>query len=199
MARRDMDRYLESGPDTTTRLLLEGLSTLDLRDATLLDIGAGIGVIHHELIGQGIGRAVHVEASDAYIAEARSESVRRGNAERVHFVSGDFVNRASALEPTDVVTLDRVICCYPDYAALVSRSAEKARRYFAMSVPRHKWYLRAGGVLENLKRRLEGDAFRTFVHPTSALDRLLRLAGFVRRWHRTTFAWEVSVYARNRD
>ena len=196
MARRDMARYHRKGPDATTRHLLGLICELDLHEVTLLDIGAGVGVIHHELIGRSIGRAVHVEASDAYLAEARGETARRGHSAQVRFVQGDVVDRVDELEQAAVVTLDRVICCYPDYATLIARSAEKAGRYYGMSVPRDRWYVRAVVAIENFVRRLKGDTFRTFVHPTDALDRLLREAGFVRRAHRTTMAWTVSLYVR---
>ena len=59
-AAKDLERYRRKGPDVTTRLLLEGLKTLGLRDATLLDVGAGIGVIHHELLSAGARSAIRL-------------------------------------------------------------------------------------------------------------------------------------------
>jgi 16S rRNA A1518/A1519 N6-dimethyltransferase RsmA/KsgA/DIM1 with predicted DNA glycosylase/AP lyase activity len=51
-------------------LILKGLSHLAPTPRTLLDIGAGIGVLHHELLERGVGRAVHLEAAAAYVAAA---------------------------------------------------------------------------------------------------------------------------------
>ena len=44
----------------------------------------------------------------------------------------------------DVVTLDRVICCYPDMPALVDASAAHARRLFGFVAPRERWLTRIG-------------------------------------------------------
>jgi len=196
VAHQDLVRYRKKGPDITTRLLLELLREHGLKGGTLLDIGAGVGVIHHELLGEGIDRAVHVEAASAYLVEARAEVDRRGHASDVEFVQGDFVDCADTLDRADIVTLDRVVCCYPDDIALVTRSAEKAIRTYVLSVPRDRWYVRAMVALQNVVRRLKGNAFRTFVHSTAGIDRLLRATGFVRRRHRATLVWEVMLYER---
>ena len=42
------------------------------------------------------------------------------------------------IEAADVVTLDRVICCYPDMEALVGRSAERALRLYGLVHPRDR-------------------------------------------------------------
>ncbi|HEX9728225.1 MAG TPA: methyltransferase domain-containing protein [Gemmatimonadales bacterium] len=191
-----MERYRRAGPDTTTRHLLAALAAVDLSEAALLDVGAGIGVLHHELLGDRFASATHVEAAPAAIAEARAETERRGHGDRVRFIQGDFVDLADDIAPADVVTLDRVICCYPDYISLLTRSADKARRYYGLSAPRDRWYVRLVTALENLGRRVTGNAFRTFVHPTAAMDRLLHTAGFTLRSRRATIAWEASLYER---
>ncbi|UCC73007.1 MAG: methyltransferase domain-containing protein [Gemmatimonadota bacterium] len=82
-----------------------------MEGATLLDIGGGVGVIQHELLDAGARGATGVEAVPRYLAAARGEAERRGHAERVDLVLGDFVELAGAIEPADMVTLDRVICC----------------------------------------------------------------------------------------
>jgi hypothetical protein len=52
------------------------------------------------------------------------------------FQYGDFVALAPALSAADVVTLDRVICCYDDMPALVGRSAALAERLYGVVYPR---------------------------------------------------------------
>ena len=37
-----------------------------------------------------------------------------GLLDRIDFVDGDFVRRAAETDEADIVTLDRVVCCYPD-------------------------------------------------------------------------------------
>ena len=131
-ARHDLSRYRRHGPDGTTALLLDMLRAADVRGRTLLDIGAGIGVIDHELLRDGLERAVLVDGSPAYQAAARDESAKRGTLDRLAFVEGDFVRVADRVEGADVVTLDRVVCCYRDVDALVRASSRKAARLYGL-------------------------------------------------------------------
>ncbi|NIR58516.1 MAG: SAM-dependent methyltransferase, partial [Gammaproteobacteria bacterium] len=60
-----------------------------------------------------------VEESRAYLDAARALAEEDGTSERHAFVPGDFVSVAPGVGPADLVTLHRVVCCYPDYAALL--------------------------------------------------------------------------------
>src|SRR5512138_1237082 len=121
-ATKDLKRYRKKGPDRTTSLLIEALKREAIGGMSLLDVGAGIGIVHHELLDAGVAEAVHVDATAPHIQVAEQEAARRGHAERVTFLRGDFVVLAPQIPTADVVTLDRVICCYPDMELLVSTS-----------------------------------------------------------------------------
>jgi magnesium-protoporphyrin O-methyltransferase len=166
------------------------------RDATLLDIGAGVGAVHHELLGAGIARAVHVDASTAHLAAAREESTQRGYADRVDFVHGDFVSLATTIPSADVVTLDKVICCYPDMERLVRLAAEKAGRFWGAAYPRRAWWVSAGFGVANLLLRLRRSLFRTFLHDPDAIETVLASAGLDAVSSQRTLVWEVVVYRR---
>lgn len=103
---------------------------------SLLDIGGGIGVIQHELRAAGVTGITGVDASRAYLAMAREEAERRGYAGDARYVYGDFVALADGIAPADIVTLDRVVCCYPDMAALMDSAAAKAGRFLGLVYPR---------------------------------------------------------------
>lgn len=196
IAERDVKRYRRRGPDASTRLLLEMVAETDLRDAHLLDVGGGIGVLHHELLGKTVTTVTHVEAAPAYIQAARQEDERRGWQGRIEYLTGDVLDLTDALPAADLVTLDRVICCYPDWEPLVRRTADRAGRFYAHSIPHDRWYVRVGMALENFLRRLRGNAFRTFVHPCRAVEQLLAELGFRKRSVRSTMVWQVALYAR---
>ncbi len=147
------------------------------RADTLLDTGAGVGVLHHELLAGGVRAAVHVEAAQAYVQAARDEADRRGHTGRVRFLHGDFLALAPAIEPADLVTLDRVLCCYPDLEPLLLASAARTRRYWAASFPRDRWYVRLHTSGQNRLRARAGNAFRTFVHPVARIYDLLSRSG----------------------
>jgi magnesium-protoporphyrin O-methyltransferase len=107
-----------------------------------------------------------------------------------------LVDVAGGLEPVDVVTLDRVVCCYPDYAALLARSADKCRAAYVLSYPLDRWYVRLVVAVQNLVRRLRRDAFRTFVHPEAAIRQTLTEAGLRPAGERDFFVWRVEWYRR---
>ena len=197
-AQTELTQYRQRGPSGTARLILESLDDLGIAPRTLLDIGAGIGVLHHELLARGVGRALHLEAAAAYVAAAEQETERRGHWGRVEFRHGDFVCLASELGSAELVTLDRVVCCYPELEPLISLSAEKAERYYALSFPHDRWYVRAHTWWQNHQRRRAGNAFRTFVHPVTRIEALVRAAGFQVLRSRRTLVWAVLV-CRRRD
>jgi hypothetical protein len=196
-AARELKRYRKRGPPHGTRILIDALRREIDGAASLLDVGGGIGVIHHELIRAGtVERATHVDASPAYLHVARDEARLHGREARVRFVHGDFVDLAADLKPAEIVTLDRVICCYPDMERLVRLSAGRARRVYGVVYPRSRWWLRLGLRLANLWFRLCRSAFRVYLHPPDHIDGVIRGEGLVSRYRRRTFAWEVAVYGR---
>jgi magnesium-protoporphyrin O-methyltransferase len=165
-------------------------------DGPLLDVGAGIGGLTFELLRLGVERAVAVDASSAYLAAAREEAVRLGHAQAVQFVHGDFLAVAQDLPAAPVVTLDRVICCYPYYQPMLEEALRHAERCLALSYPRERWYVRLGMAAENGFRSLAGSPFRTFVHPVAAMEQVIRNSGFSLASRRHTWAWSVDIYVK---
>ena len=195
-AEEELDRYRREGPLPTTQALIRALVARGVSNTEVLDIGAGIGAIHHALLKQGARRAVHVDISSDYVEVARAEAERIGHANRVQFVQGDFVAVAPEIEAADIVTLDRVICCYADMESLVTRSAERARRLYAAVYPRDRLRVRIGIVLMNVGKALCRSEFRSYFHAPQRIDQLLRAFGFERGSTQRTWFWEVVVYVR---
>jgi len=195
-ARADVRGYHKRGPAAQTKLILQAIRSLRLQDAELLDIGGGIGAIHHELLEDVADKATHVDASSAYLKEAKAEAARRGHGERVRFIHADFTDVASDLPTADVVTLDRVVCCYPDFRGLLKASAEHSRRALALTYPREIWYLRIGFRILDFFQKLRRDPFRVFLHPIAEMDALLEKEGFERTSVRRLFVWEMALYQR---
>ncbi|HKW11339.1 MAG TPA: class I SAM-dependent methyltransferase [Gemmatimonadaceae bacterium] len=195
-ASKDLKRYRRRGPDETTRLLLDALKAEGVKGASLLDVGGGIGVVHHELLAAGVESAVHVDATASNIRAAEEEVGRRGHASRVTFLRGDFVDLAPQISAADIVTLDRVICCYPDMEQLVAASAARAQRLYGAVFPRERWWLRVMLASENCVRRLQRNAFRAYVHPVRAIDAAVKRQGLRPRSIRDTLVWRVAVYSR---
>jgi magnesium-protoporphyrin O-methyltransferase len=195
-ARAELRNYRRRGPMNQTKLILEAIRSLELKGAHLLDIGGGIGAIHHELLEDVAREATHVDASSAYLKEAKQEAARRGHGQRVNFIHADFTDVASEVPKADIVTLDRVVCCYPDFRRLLSAAAEHSGRALALTYPREIWYLRIGLKIANFFQKLRRDPFRVFLHPIAEMDALLKREGFQRVSMRRLFVWEMTLYQR---
>jgi magnesium-protoporphyrin O-methyltransferase len=196
-AQADLRRFRRRGPIPSTRRLIEDLQASRQDAATLLDVGGGVGAIHHALLDAGVATAVQVDLSPDYIAAAREEAERRGHGDRVSFVHADFLEAAPRVEPADIVTLDRVVCCYPDMERLLTAAADKTRRILGAVYPRDVWWVRAGAAVINALRRLRRTDFRVFVHSPGRMADVLRRRGLEPRSMRRTFVWEIVTYARS--
>lgn len=193
---RDLRDYQRHGPAPTTRALIDALRSRGVEQSTLLDIGGGIGAIQLELLKAGARTATSVDASVAYQQSARSEADRRGVGAQITFRLGDFVDLAPQVPPADIVTLDRVVCCYSGVEPLVRLSAERCRRLYGLVYPRDRFLTRVVIPVQNFFRWLFRNPFRSYVHSVVGLDALIRSLGFTQASKVRTFVWEVVVYER---
>jgi 16S rRNA G966 N2-methylase RsmD len=195
-ADRDLRRYQRRGPDGTTRMLLSELRRWPLQGLHLLDVGGGIGVIAVELAGAGLASVTLADASAGYLEAARRHLASRDASLPAQFILGDFAITANCLPDADIVTLDRVVCCYPDVEALLRGAAARARRMIAFTYPRYRWGVRAALVVENSWYWLRQDPFRAFVHSPERMASVLEAAGFVRAARQATIGWALDLYRR---
>lgn len=221
LARHELKRYRRRGPSQTTRLLLAAiLDALDgsaeglhgsqhapdgsaeappaarERETTLLDIGGGVGALQHGLVRAGAPSVTAVDASTAYLGAAGEEARRMGEAHRYNFVAGDAVELAPALPEARVVTLDRVLCCYPDMPALVEVSTGRTRELWGVVYPREWWGVRLGVAAINLFQRARGKAFRVYLHGPERIRSEAESRGLEPVYSATTLVWRVELYAR---
>ena len=198
-AEKELRHYRKSSPSNkTTRMLIDALGErTDLAGKSMIDIGGGIGAVPYELMDRGLGRSTLVEASEPYLEAARREAQRHGWTGRVDLRYGDFVELAPEVEDADIVTLDRVICCYPHMERLVEASAGSARRWYGVVYPKDKWFIGAGFSVVNLYCRLRGLNFRVYRH--ARVDATIQAQGFTPTYWESTLLWHVAWYERTGD
>ncbi len=192
----DLRAYHRHGAGGTTKQLVDALKAAGVGGLTLLDVGGGIGVIQHELHAAGVSQVTGVDASSSYLTMARQEAERQGYAADARYLYGDFVALADEVEAADIVTLDRVVCCYPHMEALMNAAASRARRFLGLVYPRDKWWTKAGVAAINGFNALGDNPFRTFVHPTAAVEGIAAAHALRKVVHHNGLVWQVVLFAR---
>ena len=120
-----------------------------------------------------------------------------GVADRLQLKQGDFTEIAGQVDPVDVVVLDRVVCCYPDWHALLSEASSHARTAIVMSYPRESRYTRAWIDSANLAMRGLRRAFRLHLHPPRDMRQLLHTRGFQTEVVGYRMPWELLLATRS--
>jgi magnesium-protoporphyrin O-methyltransferase len=200
-ARKDLRNYARRGARGPTRRLLDAVlaSTRERGTAsfTHLDIGGGVGVLQHELARDGAVHTTAVDASHPYLEVLRQAATARGYEARQTRIEGDFTDVADHVEPATVVTLDKVICCYPDMVTLVRASARKATSLYGIVVPRDTaWVRTAMGFGNWFLRRVLRRRFQAFVHSHRAIDQVCGEEGLYLDRGGCGVLWCVRLYRR---
>lgn len=192
-ARRRAERYRRRGLDSTSARIVRFLEQRGIAGASVLEVGGGVGEIQLELLRRGAARAVNLELSGGYEAEAERLLAEAGLEGRAERRLADIAVDAAGIEPADVVVLNRVVCCYPDYQRLLTAAASRARRLLVFSYPAGSAVARFLVGAENLTLRLRGMQFRAFVHPPARMLGVLRDTGLRPSLVQGGMAWQVTA------
>ena len=195
-AKRALKRYLKKGPSKTTTMLLRAIHKTGVKDLDFLDIGGGIGAIQYDLIKAGASSGTSIEASSAYIDLVKDEIKNNNLAEIIDFKHGDFTEIASDVGSADIVTLDKVICCYDDMAELVMLSSKLSRKIYAVIYPRDVWWTKLALLFMNFYPIITGSSFRVFIHPTKKVEEIIFRNGLKRDYYATTLFWQVAIFTK---
>ncbi len=193
-AEKELRQYQANGLKKSSRPLRDILEGLPLQGSSLLDIGGGVGALTFELIKRGVSRSVYVDISSPYVQTFREEVERRLLETQVNSLQGDFLQVHPQIAPVDLVTLDKVICCYENYEDLIRYSSAKAKHWYAFTLPRHRWWVRWGQGIYQAANRLLGRSFTTYVHPTARIEEILQQAGFQKRRQSVRFFWTTMLF-----
>ncbi len=175
-------------------MLLDAIHKKGIIGMDFLDIGSGIGAIQNDLIKEGVSNGTNIEASEAYFEVAKEEAIHNGMAEKVNFRHVDFTTIASDSDSADIVTLDKVICCYDDMPELVGLSSRLTRKIYRVIYPRDVWWVKIVLPILNLYPRIKGSSYRAFIHPTKKVEEIILKNGLKPFYYARTFIWQVVVF-----
>lgn len=198
-ARRDAKRYRRKGLDDTGKRMVDFLRGQGLEGATVLEIGGGVGAIEVEVLRAGAERAVNVELSPYYQEAARALWHEAGVGDRAEYRVADVATDGKEVGAADAVVMHRVVCCYPDYDALVGAAAERSRRTLVMSFPRERRPIRIVVAAINLVARLLRWEHRSYVHPLAQILAAGERRGLRRVFEHDGLIWHIAALERPAD
>lgn len=189
-------RFEKKGFEPSQKQLMAGLVQAGFQDASVLEIGSGVGHVHLSMLEQGAASAVGIELSSKMNNEARLWSVERNLGAKTEYIDGDLMELADSVATAEVTVMDKVVCCYPDADGLVHASLAKTRRVYALTYPRDRWIARFGvAVLALLLRLLRSD-FRPYVYDPVQIEKWIVEEGYSKQYEAKTFIWLTQVYVK---
>ena len=191
-ARAEAKRYRRKGLDVTSRRIVDFLKQQGVHGRTLIEVGGGVGGIQIDLLKAGVASAISIELTPTYEEAAWALLREAGLADRVERKVMDFAEAAAEVKAADIVIMNRVVCCYPDYERLLGAAAQRARRLLVFSYPPRNAFSRLFVRAENLAFRLLRREYRSFAHPPSAMLGLLGERGLRRTFAHHSPVWQVA-------
>jgi SAM-dependent methyltransferase len=126
-----LEDFRQNGLSDTATTILSALKARGIAGTTSLELGCGVGGLTLRLLREGVTSARGIDLSPKVVDAARSLAAEEGFSGSVTFEVGD--GATTPLGKADLVMLDAVICCYPDFPALIGNSSAAARLYYALS------------------------------------------------------------------
>lgn len=195
-ARKELKKYKKKGIGGATKKLLNGLAPFNLKGSTLLDIGGGIGAIQWNFLNRGASHTTDIDASSGYLEVAKSYAEEKQFSDKTAFMHGDFIDLSDQLDVHSFVTLDKVVCCYPDYKLLLSNALSKTEDVLALTFPMDNWISRLLATLGALFTKLIRNPFRPYIHPSKGIHDFILAHNFSLSFSEISFPWHVRVYKR---
>jgi predicted TPR repeat methyltransferase len=191
-------KYKSKGLTASSEVLLGFLSRNGLVGKTVLDIGCGTGFFALETLRHGAVTCTGIDLSSTAIHEANQFAQESGLQDRAKF---EVANASSSPQSaSDVVVMDKVLCCYPDSDALLKTASDSSKELLGFVVPRDeglmKPVMRIGTALINLVEKLRKSGFRLYLHPLRSIDKLLVENGFQQASKAKSRFWLVFLYRR---
>jgi SAM-dependent methyltransferase len=191
------ERYKNKGLSRSSKLLLKFILDGNSQDKAVLDLGCGAGGLSIELLKRGAQNAVGFDLSPRMIEAATQLALATGFENRAKFQEGNAAT--TELPRSDIVVMDKVLCCYSEWKPLLKNAIEAGRDMIGFIVPRDEGITKlpfrlALRIANYFQRRRGGVLF--YLHPLGTVDKTLRESGFNLRRKQGSRFWLVFLYSR---
>lgn len=193
-AKKELKRYRKKGAIGATNKLIEAMSGLPKKDKTLLDIGGGIGALQWEFLENEASNTTDIDGSEGYLHVAEEYATEKGWQDKVTFSEGDINDVVNELDKHDFVTLDKVVCCYPDYELILNNATAKCNEYLALTFPMSGFISRTLNIFPSIYFWIKRSEFKTYIHSNRLIESAIENNGFTPIHKSIKFPWRVQVY-----
>lgn len=195
-AKKEYAKYLKKGPDRVTAKLIEQLSTVE-KGRSLIDVGGGIGAIQWWFLNQGGESVYGIDASSGYLSLAGQHALKKNWTSNVLYFMGDFTDKKDDLPMADHTTLDKVICCYPNFENIVKAACDKSHKSVSVSYPMDGIIAQAFRSVGVVFMKLKKNPFKPYIHPVRNVRQSFSNHGFKISQRDLKFPWYVETYIRS--
>ena len=187
-------KYRKKGIEKVSRMLVEGIEELGIKDATILEVGGGVGGAHRALLRKGASKAYATELSEEMINAAKIFSEEEGLSDKIEFIHGDIVEMNGEIPDVDITMHDKVVCCYENADGLLEKTLAKTKNIYGFVMPRDYLIPRIGFAFFTFFSKLLKWNFHPFIHPEQPILDRVENAGFRLKYEKQTIIWKVRVY-----
>jgi len=195
-SRRYARTFKRKGLDKAQQVLADGLSKLGIRGNSVLEIGCGVGGLHISLLDAGAVTAYGIDVSAEMVEKAKEFASERGHANKVSYVVGDFLEMNGNLPVSDIVIMDKVLCCTYRPIAMITETAKRTKKYFAVSYPSSRFLPRLMFSTSEYVGKVFGWSFHPWYHRPELLEEEIRRAEFSEVFSERTWLWQAKIFVK---
>ena len=170
--------YLKKGASRVTAKIISQLKNQDIKGKSMIDIGGGVSALQWWFLENGGNRTIDIDASSGYLKQAKDHAKSKGWESSTNFLLGDCVDVYTQIEPADYITLDKVVCCYPNYKEIVESTCDKATQTVSLSYPMDGFIAMVIRKTGDILMSFRDNPFRPFIHSVKDIRTVFKQKGY---------------------
>ena len=196
-AEKEHRQYQKNGPARVTAKIIQQLENQGVEGKSLIDVGGGIGALQWWFLSEGGAKTSDIDASSGYLNHTKNYAKEKGWESKTDFILGDCTDNYQKLSDPDFITLDKVVCCYPNYREILESTCKKSRSHISLTYP-------MDGIISQIVRSFVGitfllkkNPFRPYIHSVANIRGIFAEQGYKRIAHDMAFPWHVETYVQS--